>query len=115
MNQGAKEPPARDGWRQVKKPHCKITKAPSGEGAIQSLMLLSVSAYMSFERREALWADDVFNAAGILGSQPGLDAQGNEPVGNQRMPLIDGLGNAPPIRRQGDKTVLIHLDIAMFP
>ncbi len=82
----------------------KETHGPAGEGGKQSLP----AGHMLFYSRKALCADDVFNPTGVFFCSLFRNAQLDEPVGEQGMPLIDGFGDLAAGFGQGDVAVLIY-------
>ena len=69
---------------------------------------------VAFDGFEALVADGMLHAAGILQRYRLADAQGDEHTGEHRVPLVDLPSDSCALFRQGDKAVFIHLDILAF-
>jgi hypothetical protein len=68
---------------------------------------------VGLEGLKGLGADDVLDAAGVLGGDLRAHAHGGQPAGDERVPLVDLFGNLPALVEQSDEAVLVDIYIAV--
>ena len=88
----------------IRFPFCISWKARApgrlGSGPVRWFLSLP-GVYVALDGPETLFADDVLDAAGVLRGHLLVHTQGDQPLGEQQVPLVDPLGDLPPLGGSG--------------
>ena len=70
---------------------------------------------MALDGFKRFFAQDVFNAAGVLGGSGGVHPQRNQPLGEEGVALVNAFCNFLTFFGEGNQPVGAHGDALLFP